>query len=144
MPRSGNETIEGMVWLPRMLDKARRVEEKHIGRRVDGYLFGNSDFVDGKVLRFLRIDDTEVSALVREHGDDATVARIIVERSGRSVEERREYSQRLKRGLHNFLPVEADEGRIPPGPKRTLVRLLYRALILPYAYNAFRKSEQRR
>ena len=84
-PCSGLDAEAGVVWLPRMLQKARRCLTSPDGRAVDGYLFGDNDFIDKEVIAFLRTDDEAITALVRENPSDADVARLIVERSCRSM-----------------------------------------------------------
>jgi hypothetical protein len=144
-PRSGLESIEGMIWLPRLLDKARRVEAAGGSTRcVDGYLYGNNDFIDKRVLRFLRIDDTAVSQLLREHSDDATVATIIIQRSGRTSDEVRAFGKHLRKTLFDFALLEADEGRMTPGLKRTCIRVIYNFFIMPITYAQFQRAERKR
>ena len=53
-PRSPHDEADGLVWLPRLIDKARR---SALGRAsgadlMNGYLYGNSDYIDSKVLGF--------------------------------------------------------------------------------------------
>lgn len=136
--------MEDVVWLPRLFDKARRFEQ--LGgddRLIHGYCYGDNDFVDGKVLRFLHTDDATVSSLLREH-TDAEAARILVERSGRTPEECRQFSHHLKRSLNNFVFMEADEGRLPPGFKTVGIRLFYNILLMPIFYSKFRRAERKR
>ena len=146
IPRSGLESVEDLVWLPRLLQKARRMEEGRASGRdlMEGYLYGDNDFIDKRVLEFLRTDDAAVSAVVREQPDDAAAAAIIVERSGRTAEERRAFSTQLRRKLFDFVLLEADEGRLPPGLKRTVVRFLYNRAIMPVINAQFRAAERKR
>jgi hypothetical protein len=146
IPCSGLECIEEMVWIPRLLQKARRHEAgRQSGRDLmNGYMYGDNDFIDRRVLTFLRTDDAAVSAIVRAEPDDAVAARSLVEHSGRTVEERRAYSARLRRQLFDFVLLEADEGRLPPGPKRTIVRLVYNRLVMPVIAPLFRRAERKR
>lgn len=144
VPRSGLDTMEDVVWLPRLFDKARRFQQLgEDARLIDGYCYGDNDFIDGKVLRFLRTDDATVSSLLRELSD-AEVARILAERSGRTAEERRQFSDELKRSLHNFIFMEADEGRLPPGLKTAAIRFFYNNLLMPIFYSKFRRDERKR
>ncbi|MDQ6942505.1 MAG: hypothetical protein M3169_08345 [Candidatus Eremiobacteraeota bacterium] len=132
------------MWLPRMLQKARRCLTSPDGRIVDGYLFGDNDFIDKQVIAFLRTDDETISALVREHPSDADVARLLVERSGRSATECDAYSKSLKRKFMNFFFIEADEGRLGPGFKSSVVTFLYNKALMPIVYFAFRRDERKR
>lgn len=146
VPRSGLDTGRDLVWLPRLLQKARRHEEGRVNGRdlMDGYLYGDNDFIDVRVLRFLRTDDAAVSALVRADPDDDSVAAALIERSGRTREECIAFSRRLRRGLFDFIMLEADEGRIPPGLKRNVVRFVYNRIVMPPVYAMFRRAERKR
>jgi hypothetical protein len=143
-PCSGLDAEAGVVWLPRMLQKARRCLTSPDGRVVDGYLFGDNDFIDKEVIAFLRTDDETITALVRENPSDADVARILVERSGRSASECAAYSGSLKRKFLNFFFLEADEGRLGSGFKASAIRFLYNKALMPVVYFMFRRDERNR
>ena len=145
-PRSGLDTIEDLVWLPRLIEKARRCEAGRASGRdlMDGYLYGDNDYIDKRFLAFLRMDDTAVSAIVREQADDGAAAAAIVERSGRTAEERRAFSTSFRRQLFDFVLLEADEGRLPAGIKRTAIRFVYNRLLMPVFYAQFRAAERKR
>jgi uncharacterized protein DUF5069 len=144
MPRSGLDSAEGLVWLPRLLDKARRCAASPAGRLVDGYCYGDSDIIDKELIAFLRTDDVAISAVVREHADDGEAARVIVERSGRSRTECEAFSKRFRRKFMDFVLIEADEDRLPRGPKATIVKFLYNAVMMPVVYRLFRRDERKR
>lgn len=58
IPVSGRNEACGCAWLPRMIQKARRIVDSGAGtKRVDDYIFGRNDPVDGMLLRFLGISD---------------------------------------------------------------------------------------
>jgi hypothetical protein len=146
IPRSPHDEADGLVWLPRLIDKARR---SALGRAsgadlMNGYLYGNSDYIDGRVLRFLGIDDVALSELVHECNSDEDVAAIVLAHSGHTVTERRAFSAALERRLFGFAMLDADEGRLAPGPRRRLITFLYNAVVMPIAYPAFRRAERRR
>ena len=145
-PRSPHDEADGLVWLPRLIDKARR---SALGRAsgadlMNGYLYGNSDYIDGQVLRFLDIDDRALSELVDECGSDEDVTAIVLAHSGKSVAARRAFSAGLERRLLGFAMLDADEGRLTPGPRSRIITFLYNAVIMPIAYPAFRRAERRR
>jgi len=144
VPCSGLDSEADIVWLPRMLQKARRCLTSPDGRLVDGYLYGDNDFIDKQVISFLRTDDEAISALVREHPSDADVARILVERSGRSASECAAYSKSLKRKFMNFFFLEADEGRLRPAFLASAIRFLYNKALMPVVYLMFRRDERNR
>jgi len=141
-PRSGLDELEGLPWLPRMLEKARRFEAGT--QQMNGYLYGDNDFIDAQLLKFLRTTDTAVSELVREHADDAEVARILVERSGRSPAEIQSFARSFRRKNANFILLEADEGRLGSGPRAKLIRFVYNRLMMPVIYAKFAADERKR
>lgn len=143
VPCSGLESEAGLVWLPRLLQKARRCLSSPDGHSVDGYLYGDNDIIDKPVIAFLRTDDAAITALVREHPSDADVARILVERSGRSAAECEAFSTSLRRKFFDFVLLEADEGRLG-GLKGAVVKFVYNRLLMPVIYPLFRRDERRR
>ncbi len=144
VPCSGRNSVAGLSWLPRLLEKARRCELSTHGRLVDGYCYGDNDFIDKQLLTFLRTTDTAVSALVREHPDDVSVASILVERSGRTPAEIAAFDKAFRRKNFNFVFVEADEGRLGSGPRSMIVKALYNGAIMPIFYSRFRRDERKR
>ena len=84
MPRPWNVELAGCVWLPRLLDKGRRaLESERQGKDLmNGYLFGDNDYADGKLLKFLRTSDVRVRDLLRETDDDKVVAEILIRENG--------------------------------------------------------------
>jgi hypothetical protein len=144
IPCSGRNSVAGLCWLPRLLEKARRCETSGSGRLVDGYCYGDNDFIDKQLLAFLRATDTDVSALVREHADDATVAAILVERSGRTPAEIAAFDDAFRRKNFNFVLLEADEGRLGSGLKAAILRALYNGVVMRIFYPLFRRDERKR
>ena len=142
-PCSALNQMFGVVWLPRLIEKARRCEALGGGRLFDGYCYGDNDFIDKMVLSFLHTDDSAVSALVREHASDEEVARILVERSGRSPAECEQFSRQMRRKLADFILIEADEGRVT-GAKGALVKFLYNNAMMPIVYRMFARDESKR
>ncbi len=143
-PCSGRDTVAGLAWLPRLLEKARRCENSPSGRLVDGYLYGDNDFIDKQLIAFLRTNDATISALVREHPADADVARILVEQSGRRRAECEAFDKAFRRRNFNFVLLEADEGRLRPGVKAALLKFLYNNAMMPIIYPLFRRDERKR
>jgi len=125
------------------LDKARRCENSPNGRLVDGYCYGDNDFIDKQLIAFLRTDDVTISKLVQEHPADADVARVLVERSGRSAAECAAFNTAFRRKNFDFVLLEADEGRLR-GPKAAILKFAYNNLIVPAFYGMFRRDERNR
>jgi hypothetical protein len=150
MPRhAGREAAAGLVWLPRLLDKGRRVLAGEAAGRdllhAGGYLFGVNDPADGQLLRFLGLGNDDVLAVLRREPDDAAAAAEVVRRSGRTPAECAAWSARTLRTSGLFLAMmDADEGRRPPSVGTTLLRLAYNGLVMPPGYLVYRRAERRR
>ena len=148
MPRhAGRERAAGCVWLPRLIDKGRRVlESEAAGRDLLGdYHFGVNDAADAQLLRFLGMTNEDVLAVLRRHPDDGDAAAELVRRSGRTPAECAAWSARFVRRVGPFLAMmDADEGRRAPGAGTTALRLAYNRVIMPPTYVAYRWAERRR
>lgn len=146
---AGREAAAGLVWLPRLIDKGRRVlAGEAAGRDLlhdGGYLFGVNDPADGDLLRFLGLGNADVLDVLRREPDDAAAAAELVRRSGRTLAACAAWSARTLRTSGLFLAMmDADEGRRPPGVGTTLLRLVYNGLIMPPGYLLYRRAERRR
>ena len=144
IPCSGHDSVGGLVWLPRLLEKARHCEASPDGRLVDGYCFGNSDFIDKDLIAFLRTDDETITSLVRAHPADADVAAILIERSGRTPAECVAFSASFRRKFFDFILLDADKGRLRPGLKSATIKFAYNHLMMPAFYWMFRRDERKR
>lgn len=134
MPRPWNSELAGCLWLPRMLDKGRRaLEGERQGRDLmNGFMFGDFDYADGQLLKFLRTGDARVRRLLVELGDDEAVARVLIQESGRLAEEVQAWNKRFRRANTPFIAMwEADEGRREPGVGTTLLRIFYNWVLMP-------------
>ena len=67
-PRRWNETLDGIRWLPRLIDKARMAQRGELG----AYLFGHSP-VDIGLLRRLGLTTSEFAQIVAVNPDDEGV-----------------------------------------------------------------------
>lgn len=147
MPGPWNRELRGCVFLPRMIEKGRRVleGERHAADLMNGYCFGDFDYADGMLFRFLRTDEERVLALLRTLEDDDAVAARLLADSGRSAEEVQQWSQRFRRINAPFTAMwDADEGRHRPGLGATLLRLFYNYLMMPPVYLYIRVATARR
>jgi hypothetical protein len=145
IPRSGKLEAGGCIWLPRMIDKARRFIVLGSGYLLDGeYMFGEHDFADGRLLRFLGLSSAQIVEIVRNEPDDARAAERIIAASGRTPEECRAFSRRFRLVVGPFLSmIDADEGRAPAGAWTTFLRALYNTIVVPPALAAFRRASRR-
>jgi hypothetical protein len=118
-PRRWSDAVDGIFWLPRLIDKARAYEAGTLG----DYFFGQSP-VDGSFLKAAGVGYADIIAAVRAAPDDAGVLAFIETRAPGAT-------QRLRAWCANPPPVakftfgliDADEGRTP-GPAASLVRAL--------------------
>jgi hypothetical protein len=105
-PRRWCERIDGICWLPRMIDKARAYEAGTLGN----YFFGQSP-VDGSLLNAAGFGYADVLDAVRMAPDDAGVLAELERRAPGAAERMRAWS--AKPGLVSTLTfqlVDADEG----------------------------------
>lgn len=147
MPRPWSEELAGCIWLPRMLDKGRRaLESERQGRNLmNGYLFGDLDYVDGKLLKFLGRKDVRVLELLRELDDDERVAKTLIRESGRTADEIRAWGRRFRKNNGLFIAMwDADEGRRKPGIGTTFLKLFYNLVLMPPVYLIFYAGQARR
>jgi hypothetical protein len=144
IPCSGRNSVAGLVWLPRLLEKARRCETSQNEHLVDGYCYGDYDFIDKQLIAFLRTDDSTISTLVREHPTDTEVAKILVDRSGRSGADCEAFSKTFRRRNFDFVLLEADEGRLRPGVKAAILKFIYNRVMMPTVYRMFQRDERNR
>lgn len=146
-PRSVYAEAGDLVWLPRLLDKARRaLEGEKAGKELLWpYMYGDSDYMDARLLRFLGVTGDEVLDILRQaRTDDAAVAAILA-RAGKSQQERQAWSRSFRRREAPFLIlIEADDGRLAGGPAAALLGWLYNTLILPIGVRMYHQGEARR
>jgi hypothetical protein len=146
MPCSGREEFADVVWLPRLIAKARRFAQGRARGEdlMNGYCYGDNDVADRALLEFLKLDDAAVLRVIEAHPLDEDAARELIERGGGTLEERRRFSASLRRKLFNFALLEADEGRMPPGLRRSLLRFVYNRVVMPPFYLWFGYAERKR
>jgi hypothetical protein len=143
----GRDTAAGLFWLPRLIDKGRRVlAGEAAGRDLLGdYLFGVNDPMDAQLLGFLGLDNDAVLAVLRREPDDAAAAAEMVRRSGKTPDACAAWSARARRLNGPFLAMmDADEGRRPPGAGTTLLKLVYNGVVMAPTYPIYRWAEARR
>ncbi|HTX59441.1 MAG TPA: DUF5069 domain-containing protein [Verrucomicrobiae bacterium] len=87
-PRRWNETLGGVAWLPRLVDKARAA----LAGRLGGYLYGQSP-MDRGLLRRLGLSHREFAVIVRDALDDDAVLRALLARDAQAFERARAWAQ---------------------------------------------------
>ncbi|MBC7542487.1 MAG: DUF5069 domain-containing protein [Candidatus Sericytochromatia bacterium] len=145
VPRNPRDRIARLVWLPRLLDKARRAAEGH-SRGVDlmtPYMYGDNDYLDAKLLAFLKIRDRQVQQIVSEEPDDAQAAALLVAISGRTPDECRRWSERFLEVETFWLwLIDIDEDRIhPPGAEAG--RWFYNRILFPPVFSIYRHMQKK-
>lgn len=144
IPRSPRERIEGLAWLPRLMDKGRRYLAG--GQALLGaYMYGDHDFLDARLLSFLGLDDQTVLRILAGEPDDVAAARQIVARSGRLREDCEQWTEQfLRLFAAAFFVLDIDEERLPPTPVTSAIRFGYNYVLIPPVLTVFRLLERRR
>ena len=108
-PRRWSEAVDGIRWLPRMIDKARMRDAGTLG----AYLLGHSP-VDRALMRRLNIATAEFAALVARQPDDRAVLAALRQRGFDEARVRR-WSDRFERTYAFFIHLwDIDEGHVAP------------------------------
>lgn len=110
-PRRWSVELDGVAWLPRLIDKARAVRAGTLG----AYLYGQSP-TDAGLLRTLGLGHRAFLALVGEAPDDAAVAAALTARDPGAMDRARAWSADLRANHKLFLWVmDLDDGYLPGG-----------------------------
>jgi Domain of unknown function (DUF5069) len=109
-PRRWNERVDGIPWLPRLIDKTRAAQAGTLG----AYLFGQSP-MDRSCLRALGLRHREFAEIVADARDDDEVVAAIASRRPSALERGRAWGERLPRRHRLFLVfIDLDDGYIRP------------------------------
>ena len=109
-PRRWNERIDGIPWLPRLIDKARAAQAGTLGT----YLFGQSP-TDGSCLRALGLRHRDLASIVSQSETDDAVIAAIAARDPAAIARGREWGERYCRQYAwFFFCLDLDEGYAPP------------------------------
>lgn len=140
LPRSAFKRLANCVFLGRLIDKARH---KTRGLPMGEYMYGDNDYMDSRVFRFLGTTAAHVNAMVRSEPSDEVVARMLIQRSRKSPKQIASFSTRmlLAYGVA-FAMFDADEGRTS-GPIAKTLAAFYNGIIYPPFANKFRRDEAR-
>lgn len=96
------------------------------------YLFGEGDYLDAKVLRFLGVSELDVRNVVRSESNDEIAARTIVAKSGKTPADCEAFNQQFVRRNGLFLAmIQADEDGGPLPLKSKIMKAAYNLTIAP-------------
>jgi hypothetical protein len=110
-PRRWSDTLDGIPWLPRLIDKARAVQAGTLG----AYLYGQSP-MDRSLLRALGLGHRSFASIVAQASDDDGVAAGLAARDPQSLDRARAWGSRLARDHGWFLYViDVDDGYAQSG-----------------------------
>lgn len=139
-PRSPFYRVSNCVFLARIIDKARRTVS---GLPVGEYMYGDNDYMDSRVLKFLGLSASDLNAIVRVQPDDETVGRILIDKSRKSPKQIARFTLRmlLTYGVV-FAMFDADEGR-ETGTLAKALAGFYNHVIYPPFAKKFRRDEAR-
>ena len=105
-PRRWTETLDGINWLPRLIDKARAAHAGSLG----AYLYGQSP-IDRSFLHTIGISHASFARIVKEAPDDTAVVWALAAHDPQSLDRARAWSTRLKHQQRLFLFVlDVDDG----------------------------------
>lgn len=118
-PRRWNVRVDGIPWLPRLIDKARAAQAGTLG----AYLFGQSP-MDRSLLHTAGIGHREFARIVAGSPADEAVLAAIAARDPQALERLRSWSDGFERRHAAFLYViDLDDG-YGGGPLRALKPLV--------------------
>jgi hypothetical protein len=108
-PRRWTVEIDGIAWLPRLIDKTRAALAGTLG----AYLYGQSP-IDRALLRNLGIRYRDFTAIVREADTDAGVLDALRAWNAAGLDRARAWSAELPRKHRAFLLlIDIDDGYLP-------------------------------
>lgn len=125
-PRRWNVRIDGIPWLPRLIDKARAAQAGSLG----AYLFGQSP-MDRSCLRALGLGHRQFAALVATHATDEDLVAALAARDASALDRGRAWGSDLAQRHRLFLFVlDLDDGYMngPLRPLKPLVNVLANSL----------------
>lgn len=105
-PRRWSENIDGIAWLPRLIDKTRAAHAGTLG----AYLYGQSP-VDRSFLHVFGIGHADFARIVAGASDDRAVVQSLAQRDPGSLDRGRAWSRAMRKKFGWFLFVlDVDDG----------------------------------
>jgi hypothetical protein len=140
-PPSPFAAAGGLIWLPRLLAKARRAQADGLGE----YLLFEDSPLDAMALAAWRVRGAALTAWLAEGLDDGAIAARVGEAMGAADEAARAAWSRsfARRWGWFFRAIDADEGRLPPGLEasalRAMLAVTYRTVLVGLALRGRRR-----
>jgi hypothetical protein len=126
IPRRWSTEVDGIRWLPRMIDKARMSMEGRLG----AYLLGQSP-VDRALLKRLGMDTQTFTDLVRDEDEDAGVLAAL-RAYGFDEERVRRWSDLFTIRYRGYIPLwDLDEGYVRPNAVQAVALGVLRLFEVP-------------
>jgi hypothetical protein len=123
VPRRWNTEVDGIRWLPRLIDKARMQQRGELGN----YLLGHSP-VDHALLTRMGLTTEQFSEIVRQAPDDAAVLAAIRARGFDEARVRR-WSERFTSTYRTYILMwDIDEGYVRPNGVQAVGLALFKPL----------------
>lgn len=120
VPRRWNTELDGVRWLPRLIDKARMADRGQLG----SYLLGHSP-VDHALLVRLRLTTEQFAVIVRQSSDDAAVLAAV--RAHWDEARVRRWSERFTSTYRTYITLwDLDEGYLRPTSMQSIGLALFR------------------
>jgi hypothetical protein len=105
-PRRWNEELDGVAWLPRLIDKARAALNGTLGT----YLYGQSP-VDRDFLHTLGLGHRAFAEIVANAPDDRAVVEALLARDPASMDRARRWTEQYPRTFGWFMyTLDLDDG----------------------------------
>jgi Domain of unknown function (DUF5069) len=122
VPRRWNTELDGVRWLPRLIDKARMNQRGELGN----YLLGHSP-VDHALLTRMNLTTEQFSEIVRQAPDDQAVLEAV--RAHWDEARVRRWSERFPSTYRTYIMLwDIDEGYVRPSSVQALGLALFRPL----------------
>ena len=122
IPRRWSTEIDGIRWLPRMIDKARMQHRGELGN----YLLGHSP-VDHALLTRMNLTTEQFAEIARHAPDDAAVLEAV--RAHWDEARVRRWSERFTSTYRTYIMLwDLDEGYVRPNPFQAVGMALFKPL----------------
>ena len=124
VPRRWNVEVDGIRWLPRMIDKARMRSRGELG----SYLLGHSP-VDHGLLTRAGVSTEQFAEIARAAAGDDAVLAALRSRAGWDEARVRRWSARFTTTYRYYIPLwDIDEGYLRPNALQALGLAMFRPI----------------